>query len=225
MRISSLASLAIVVLLGAACGDDGSGGDASTDTGMDTGSRTDTGADTSADTGIGTDGSSGDGGIPVEECFAISLDGEPLAIPDTFDDSTPTWRRPFDADPVCPATDILPGDPIQPVPYVAYAFCNEDTESHTLSIEMLADDDGGMETPLDDPFLVVYSGQGVPADVRQCSAINDDTPGSLGVNDAGITDLTIDAGEAITVVGTAFQWTLAGPEGRGHHIIVVTTDP
>lgn len=217
MRILLLASLAVL----SACGDDGSTGDASTDTSITTDTSIPTDTAVTTDTGTIVDG----GGIVVDECFPIALDGTPLAIPDTFGDATPTWRRPFDDEPVCPATGILPGDPVQPVPYVAYAFCNEDTAPHTLSIEMLADDDGGAATPLDDPFLVVYAGQGVPADQRQCLAINDDIPDTLDVSDAEITDLTIAPGEAITVVGTAYQWTLAGPEGRGRHIVVVTTDP
>src|SRR5690606_33092906 len=103
-------------------------------------------------------------GIVIDECFPLSLDPDLSdAIDGVFDASSATWRRPHDEPAVCPATALLP-ETAASVPYVAYSFCNTDSVAHTFDIEMLAYDGPNGEAPLDDPYLLVYDGQGVPAD-------------------------------------------------------------
>lgn len=87
--------------------------------------------------GVGGAGGSGGGML---QCFSFSNDPNvPLAIDGTFDASSEQWRRPHDEPAVCPATALLP-DTAALVPFVAYAFCNDDTVAHTYDFEMLAQD-------------------------------------------------------------------------------------
>lgn len=154
-------------------------------------------------------------------CFPFSNDpDDPLAIDGVFDKTTPRWQRPYDDEPVCPATALLP-DSAEPVPYVMYAFCNPDTVAHHYRIEWLANDGAGSALPLDDPFLVVYPGDAIAHDARQCSAINDDIPETLNTGDAEL-EVTVAAGAAIAVVGTAFTFSPTDSTGQGAYILVVT---
>ena len=75
-------------------------------------------------------------------------------------------------------------------------------------------DDGAINlTDLVNVYNWIFSGSPTPC--------NED---AVDVKDSEITDVTIAPGDAITVVGTSFQWTLTGPEGRGRHIVIVSTD-
>lgn len=167
-----------------------------------------------------TGGTGGGGG--ALECFAFSDDVDmPLAIDGTFDASSPTWRRPHDDPAVCPATALLP-DGAAEVPHVVYAFCNDDSVSHIYDFEMIAQDGPGGEEPLDDPYLILYQGVGIPADPLQCVAVNDDIPEALEVKDSEILGVTVPAGGAITMVGTTFTFDPNDGTGMGYYILVVT---
>lgn len=201
---------------GGTAGTAGSGGTATG--GGTTGTGTATGGGTA--TGTATGGAGGGGG--TLECFDFSDDpGMPLAIDGTFVTTSDTWQRPHDNPEVCPATALLP-DTAAEVPYVVYAFCNNDTAPHTYDFEMLAQDGTSGETPLDDPYLFLYEGVGIPADPLQCLAVNDDIPGALDAKDSEILGVTVPAGGAITVVGTTFTFDPNDGTGMGYYILVVS---
>jgi hypothetical protein len=152
-------------------------------------------------------------------CFDFSLDPDiPLAIDGTFVDGSETWFRPDDGGEVCPASGLSTSE----VPFVAFSFCNTDSAPHTFDFEMITDDGPGGEAPLDDTYLVLYTGQGIPADPLACLAANDNIPGALTTNDSEILGITVPAGGAVTVVGTAFDFAPAQDVGTGYYILVVT---
>ena len=195
-------------------GDGDGDGDADTDVDADTDGDGDTDTDADGD-------ADGDGGL---ECFALSLDSEePLALDGIFDESSSTWRRPHDDPPVCPATQLLPTTAAE-VPHVVYAFCNEDSVAHDFTFELIGTDGPDGESPLDDPFLVLYTGIGIPASAEGCLAINDDIPDSIGVNDSEITGVTVAPGEAVTAVATTYTFDPSDGTGTGYYILVVTAE-
>lgn len=154
-------------------------------------------------------------------CFALSDDPDaPLAIDGAFTVDTPRWRRPHDDEPICPATALLPTTAAE-VPFVAYVFCNRDTVDHQYDIEWLAVPGPQGEAPLDDPYLVVYDGLSIPTDARQCRAVNDDIPETLDTSDAEV-KLTVKAGQAVTIVGTAYTFAASDGTGSGGYVMVVT---
>lgn len=215
MRSPSI-PLALTVLLVAGCGDDG----ASPDAGPPVDAGGSDAGPAAEDAGPGDAGTTRPDAGPLP-CFALPLDDIPLASPETFSASTPTWRRPHDDDPVCPASGLLP-DTAAEVPFVVYAYCNEDAVEHAFDIEMLgqtAPDDG---PALDDPYLVVYEGMGIPDDPTRCLAINDDIPDALDAKDSLIEGLVVPPGGAITVVGTTFTFDPSDGTGTGYHLVVVT---
>lgn len=155
-------------------------------------------------------------------CFELSLDpNTPLAIDGTFSASSTLWRRPHDDPAVCPATALLP-ETAASVPYVAYAFCNKDTKAHKFNFEMLAYEGPGKEAPLDDPYLLLYTGKGIPADALNCLAVNDDIPDAIDAKDSEITGITVQPGQAITMVGTTFTFDPKDGTGAGYYVLVVT---
>lgn len=154
-------------------------------------------------------------------CFALSNDPDaPLAIDGAFTSATPRWRRPHDDEPMCPASALLPTTAAE-VPYVSYVFCNRDTADHQYTIEWLAVPGPSGEAPLDDPYLVVYEGGAIPTDARQCRAVNDDIPETIDTSDAEV-QLTVKAGQAITIVGTAYTFAASDGTGSGGYVMVVT---
>jgi hypothetical protein len=156
-------------------------------------------------------------------CFELSLDPNvPLAIDGVFDAKTPLWRRPNDDPPVCPAKTLLPATTM--VPHVAYAFCNKDTKAHTFTFEMVSEVGPKSEPALDDPYLVLYSGQGIPADPLTCLAANDDIPDSINITDSEITGVSVPPGGAITMVGTTVEYNPSAGKGTGYYILVVTVE-
>ncbi len=158
------------------------------------------------------------------KCFGFSLDPNiPLAIDGTFTKTSPLWRRPHDEPPVCPATVLLPPTKAT-VPFVVYAFCNKDTKAHTFDFEMLSQAGPKGEPALDDPYLFLYSGQGIPADPLQCLAVNDDIPNALTSKDSEITGVSVPPGGAITVVGTTVTFSPKDTTGQGYYILVVTVN-
>ena len=170
---------------------------------------------------------SGDLGAPDTtplKCFDFSLDPNlPLAIDGTFGAKTSLWRRPHDDPPVCPATALLPATAAL-VPHVVYAFCNNDKVEHTFDFEMLAQTGRSGEPALDDPYLFLYTGQGIPADPLQCLAVNDDIPDTLNVKDSEITGVKVPPGGAITMVGTTFTFDPSDGTGAGYYVLVVTVN-
>jgi hypothetical protein len=173
--------------------------------------------------GAGEDAGAGppDAGLPPLECFDFSLDPDiPLALDGTFSAESPLWRRPHDDPPICPATALLPESAAQ-VPFVAYAFCNTDSAPHFFDFQMLAQDGPSGEAPLDDPYLILYDGIGIPADPLQCLAVNDDIPDALEAADSEILGSEVPAGGAITVVGTTYTFDPTDGTGTGYYILVV----
>lgn len=157
-------------------------------------------------------------------CFDFSLDPNmPLAIDGTFTKTSKRWRRPHDDPPVCPATALLPAGKAT-VPFVVYAFCNNDSKAHTFDFEMLTQQGPKGEPALDDPYLILYSGQGIPKDPLQCLAANDDIPGALTAKDSEITGINVPPGGAITVVGTTVTFSPQDLTGQGYYILVVTVN-
>lgn len=156
-------------------------------------------------------------------CFALSNDpDDPLAIDGAFDTQTPRWRRPHDEEPICPASALLPTTAAD-VPFAVYAFCNQDTKSHAYLIEWLAVEGPLGEAPLDDPYLVVYDGNGIASDARQCRAVNDDVPDALDAKDSELR-VTVPPGQAITIVGTTYTYAPDDGTGQGGWILVVSVD-
>lgn len=218
--ISTLAASGLAL---AACNSDPpSGGSSSSSS---SGGSAGTGRDASPSVEPPEDGGvvdgGGDAGAPLE-CFDFSNDpNTPLALDGTFTTQTERWARPHDDTPVCPATALLPPSAAE-VPRVVYAFCNNDAVPHKYMVEMLAQAGPKGEAALDDPYLVLYSGLGVPADAKQCLAINDDIPDSLGTKDAEITEVTVPPGGKITVVGTTVTFDPSDGTGQGYYVLVVT---
>lgn len=178
----------------------------------------------------GSDGGSADAGVATVDsgqpaadagpCFDFSLDPDiPLAIDGVFEATSETWSRPDDGGDTCPAEGLSTTD----VPFDAVSFCNTDSVAHTFEFEMINDDGPNGELPLDDPFLVLYTGQGIPADPQACLAINDDIPDALTAKTSEILGVTVPAGGAITVVGTSFDFAPASDVGTGYYILVVTS--
>tara|TARA_R110002096_G_scaffold143328_1_gene299084 strand:+ start:39862 stop:40491 length:630 start_codon:yes stop_codon:yes gene_type:complete len=181
----------------------------------------------------GSDDSPADASVPATDttpivttdaapstCFDFSLDpGIPLAIDGTFIAASETWLRPDDGGEVCPASQLSASE----VPFVAFSFCNTDTVPHTFDFEMITDDGPNGELPLDDAYLVLYTGQEIPSDPKACLAINDNIPKALNTNDSEILGVTVPAGGAITVVGSAFDFAPADDVGTGYYILVVTS--
>ena len=62
---------------------------------------------------------------------------------------------------------------------------------------------------------------GIPEDARQCAAVNDDIPDAIATSDALIEGVTVQPGEAITVVGTVFQFIGDDGTGAGGYLLVV----
>lgn len=210
--------LLAVGVAAASCSEDSSDGDGGAAGTGGQGLSAGTGG-TATGTGTAVGGAGGGGTL---ECFDFSDDPDmPLALDGTFVASSPTWQRPYDDPAVCPATALLPETAAQ-VPYVVYAFCNSDSAAHTYDFEMLASDGPSGETPLDDPYLFLYQGIGIPADPLQCLAVNDDIPDALTAKDSEILGVEVPAGGAITVVGTTYTFDPSDGTGMGYYILVVT---
>mgnify|MGYP001362400074 CR=1 FL=1 len=200
----------------------GSGGASGGNSGQDAGGSSGSSGDAGVTGGSGGSAGSADAGdAGTLECFEFSNNpNEPLALDGTFTTSSSFWKRPHDEPEVCPATSLLPANAAD-VPHVVYAFCNNDSVEHTYSFEMLAQQGPGGEQPLDDPYLVLYAGQGIPADAKQCLAINDDIPNSLNATDSEILDVKVPAGGAVTMVGTTVTYDPTDGTGQGYYILVV----
>ena len=198
--LSAICGLPLALGAGACSGSDGGSADAGAVATVD-------GAISTADAAPST-------------CFDFSLDPDiPLAIDGTFVASSETWLRPDDGGETCPASGLSARE----VPFVAFSFCNTDSVAHSFDFEMLTDDGPNGELPLDDAYLVLYTGEGIPANPQACLAINDNIPKALTTNDSEILGVTVPAGGAITVVGTAFDFTPASDVGTGYYILVVTS--
>lgn len=155
------------------------------------------------------------------KCFEFSTDPEmPLAIDGAFVATTTLWRRPHDEPEVCPATALLPST-APDVPFVAYAFCNNDTKPHKFDFEMRSQAGPNGETPLDDPYLILYKGKNIPTDAKQCAFINDDIPNAMNTKDSEITSVTVEPGGSITMVGTTFTFDPKDGTGMGGYLMVV----
>jgi len=208
----------------AACNPDSNGtNNGATNNGATNNGATNNGATNNGATNNGATNNGATGPIVIEECFELSLDPDiPLAIDGVFDAASDTWRRPHAETLECPASGVLP-DSEPGVPFVAFAFCNNDTVAHTFDFEMLAYEGPNGEAALDDPVLFLYDGQGVPADRLQCRAVNDDVPDSIMTSDSLIESVTVEPGAAITAVGTTFQFDVANAWGTGYYVLVVTS--
>jgi hypothetical protein len=160
-----------------------------------------------------------EGEVAELECFDFWTD-EIAAIPGAFDETSDMWWRPHDDEPVCPATAVLPGSSGQ-VPFVAFAFCNREDRELTYNFEMSAQEGPDGEGPVDDPFLILYEGNGIPVDPRQCLAINDDIEFAMDTADSEILNVTVPVGGAITVVGTVYQFDPDDGTGAGGYLLVV----
>jgi hypothetical protein len=157
------------------------------------------------------------------QCFEFSLDPDiPLAIDGTFTATSDTWRRPHDDTAVCPASALLP-DTAASVPFVAFSFCNNDSVEHIFDFEMLSSDGPSGEAPLDDPYLFLYTGEGIPSNSLMCLAVNDDIPDALEAKSSEILGVTVPAGGAITMVGTTFTFAPNEDVGTGYYVLVVTS--
>ena len=177
--------------------------------------------DVQATDGISTDSVSADVTPPPLKCFDFSVDpNTPLAIDGVFDAKSPTWRRPHDDPAICPATALLPTT-AAPVPMVAYAFCNTTNEPQTFNFEMITFEGPNGEKPLDDAYLILYTGIGIPDNPLQCLAVNDDIPDALDTGDSEILGVVVPPGGAITVVGTTFTFDPNDGTGTGYYVLVV----
>ena len=146
-------------------------------------------------TDVGTDGGvdagGGDAGVPTE-CpegsfdLAEATEDVPFVLPDTFDDTTPTWMRPVDD---CPAESLS----TDAVPFVAYTYCNGRSVATDYAFEV---------NPVDDeseivPILVAYSGPEIPSDATACGRYEEAFAG-FGVEAV----ITLAPFEVVTIVST-----------------------
>gem|GEM_PF-4890835 len=155
------------------------------------------------------------------KCFEFSTDPDmPLAIDGAFLANSKVWRRPHDEPEVCPATALLPTTAAD-VPFVAYAFCNNDTKPHKFDFEMRSQAGPNGEAPLDDPYLILYKGKNIPTDAKQCAHINDDIPNAIDTKDSEITSVTVEPGGSVTMVGTTFTFDPKDGTGMGGYLLVV----
>lgn len=178
------------------------------------------GADAAASDGGSSDASSAD--ASSQECFPFSLDPDlPLAIDGVFTADSERWRRPHDEPPRCPATSLLPESAAE-VPLQTVAFCNDDSAAHTFRFELISADGPNGEQPLDDPYLILYDGVGIPGDPLACRAINDDIEGAFLTKDSEITDVTVEPGRALTAVATTFTFDPDDGTGTGYYVLAVT---
>lgn len=181
------------------------------------------------DTGMGED-MNGPGPDPdvvllnPDDCYDFSTDPDvPLAIDGAFDADSPVWRRPHDDEPVCPASALLP-DGSALVPYIAVKFCNTTRSDLTFNFEFLGQDGPAGEQPLEDAYLVLYNGEELPADHRQCLAVNDDIDGAIDSGDSEILGVEVAAGDAITVVGTTYTFDPTDGTGAGGFVLIVSSE-
>ncbi|MCB9603732.1 MAG: hypothetical protein H6722_12210 [Sandaracinus sp.] len=101
----------------------------------------------------------------------------------------PRWERPF-AD-GCPATSYSAAG--SSVPRTEHFFCNDGGAAGVFDFELSG--------AIDDSYLIVYDGLGIPANDFLCLA-SDDEGGSD--NQAAVRGLAVGAGARITVVVTGF---------------------
>lgn len=194
-----------------ACGDDDAATDSGTDAATpdsspgDTGGEADAGNDSGAEDAGASDAGAADAGtadagpeIPVcgegvegPCCFDISetIGDLPFAIPDTFDESTPTWNRPTDD---CPS-DALSDDE---VPFVAYTYCNKGDVATDFQFEVGGDEEGPTMMAIANALIVAYSGAEINAAPAMCGAYNEPLLGQAEFV------LTLAPGEVVTIVST-----------------------
>jgi hypothetical protein len=124
-------------------------------------------------------------------CFDVSqtIGDLPFVIPDTFDETTPTWNRPTDE---CPS-EMLSEDA---VPFVAYIYCNKSDATTDFQFEVVGVDADEDPMPIAGPVIVAYSGTEIPADPSMCGAFNEPL---LGLAELVI---TLAPGEVVTIVST-----------------------
>ncbi|GEM_PF-6006376 len=171
----------------------------------------------------GTTGGSNNGTIvsiglsDPTEVFDFELD-VPFAIPLDLGPESEFWRRPLGED--CPATSLTPVNKAA-VPGVAIAYRNASADTISVTIEMISEVGDSGEAALDDPFIVVYSGDKIPTDLTQCLAANDTIFEAFDTMDAEL-EILVEAGEVITIVGTTFTYAVAQDVGVGHALLIAT---
>jgi len=196
--------------------------DSSMDTSMDT--AVDTGTDTAADTGTPPD-------TAVDAPMDAPMD---TAMPDTgVPDTGPTCPVGTMPLPTSPQTlmgeltaamtyphlfdDACPSSPTtSEYAYEEFHFCN-DGPRNIWDVYQEGTDTSSSLT-LDDPWIVIYDGMGIPADSGLCLEANDDYGATL---DSRVT-VIIDPGQVITVVASSYCDALAaecGIPGLGTYFI------
>lgn len=140
----------------------------------------------------------------------VPLSDERLSITGDLSVTSYRWNRPS-VGLACPGANVLNTG----YPYALHVFCNQSEEPRTVDIAMTAQ----APTPVDDPLLVLYDGERLPADVRQCRGFNDDDETSVN---AVLEDVTIAPGGRVLVVATTFDGAeISLEEGGLYHLAVV----
>ncbi|HJK90013.1 MAG TPA: hypothetical protein RMH85_01065 [Polyangiaceae bacterium LLY-WYZ-15_(1-7)] len=101
-----------------------------------------------------------------------------------------TWDRPYAES--CPAGSISSGG--SDVPYATHVLCNHGLPAGTFDLELSGS--------IDDSYLVVYDGLGLPANTLACRTADDDGAGN---GQARVSGLALEEGDAVTVVVTGFN--------------------
>lgn len=198
MRFSSSILLSFLVL-SLACGDDDTTDAGPADSGAGDAGTLDSGGDAGTEDAGSTDAGGTDAGndagpeVPVcgegvegPCCFDVSetIGDLPFVIPDTFDETTPTWNRPTNE---CPS-EALSEDP---VPFVAYTYCNKSDSAADFAFEVASVEEDG---PV--PVIVAYSGTEIDSDPAMCGAYNEPLLGLAELL------LTLEPGQVVTIVST-----------------------
>jgi hypothetical protein len=186
--------------------------DAGPDSGMGDAGMMDAGmADAGmADAGMADAGMAGDAGA----CLALpTTAGGSVVLMGTLGSGS-TWERPEADFAVCDSET-----PTETVLFETFTFCNSGAMgSYDIALDGA---DSSATLTLDDPFLVVYSGATIPADVRACLAANDDWDIFTSL-DSRVESVPVGAGASITVVATSFDLDAAAGYGVGTYELTIT---
>lgn len=146
----------------------------------------------------GTDAGAIDAGGPVDAgsaCPPLPTTGT-ITISGALTASSGTWSRPYDGATSCP-TSIDPGRTCHVETFV---LCDASDAPSSYRIRMEGRDTASVT--LADPFLVVYSGEGIPSTAGSCTAVNDDESSSSWSSEVTV---SLSAGETITIAATSYN--------------------
>jgi hypothetical protein len=119
-----------------------------------------------------------------------------LALTGSLTSSSPTWQLPWlNGGYTCPTPAVSKASDL---PYQVFVFCNNGA---ARSFDFALDGSDAGNYTLSDPYLVLYSGSGIPADPLACLDGNDDR--SSRSYSSLVSSRQIGAGAQVTVVASS----------------------